>query len=217
MKSPNCKLIMKVSIYGHSLGSVLSYDILCHQENLTSPFPLEWMYKKQGRSEVPCSIRNDLTSSNNPVSSSSDESSENVENESMGSPVDPDLLEVSVEGIFNPLGPPASSESDASSTTDIGYQKTNDTSLLDGNINPFHNEYDLEFDKSDLINDPDSMTPDALPCDDSTVERDISDSSKAETIKSLKEEVPTGDLFSYYLLLIISLILYIHTNQFFIN
>ncbi|CAN0887995.1 Phospholipase SGR2 [Linum grandiflorum] len=37
----------KVSIYGHSLGSVLSYDILCHQENLSSPFPMEWMYKEQ--------------------------------------------------------------------------------------------------------------------------------------------------------------------------
>lgn len=31
----------KVSLYGHSLGSVLSYDILCHQENLTSPFPMD--------------------------------------------------------------------------------------------------------------------------------------------------------------------------------
>ncbi|XP_062153849.1 phospholipase SGR2 isoform X4 [Alnus glutinosa] len=36
----------KVSIYGHSLGSVLSYDILCHQENLSSPFPMDWMYKE---------------------------------------------------------------------------------------------------------------------------------------------------------------------------
>ncbi|KAI3524537.1 hypothetical protein L1887_03195 [Cichorium endivia] len=37
----------KVSLYGHSLGSVLSYDILCHQETLTSPFPMEWIYKDQ--------------------------------------------------------------------------------------------------------------------------------------------------------------------------
>ncbi|KAF9661517.1 hypothetical protein SADUNF_Sadunf19G0077100 [Salix dunnii] len=41
----------KVSIYGHSLGSVLSYDILCHQENLSSPFPMDWMYKEHSRSE----------------------------------------------------------------------------------------------------------------------------------------------------------------------
>ncbi|XP_024522407.1 phospholipase SGR2 [Selaginella moellendorffii] len=31
----------KISIYGHSLGSVLSYDILCHQESLTSMFPIQ--------------------------------------------------------------------------------------------------------------------------------------------------------------------------------
>lgn len=30
----------KVSIYGHSLGSVLSYDILCHQKNLFSMLPI---------------------------------------------------------------------------------------------------------------------------------------------------------------------------------
>lgn len=36
---------LQVSLYGHSLGSVLSYDILCHQETLTSPFPMEWIYK----------------------------------------------------------------------------------------------------------------------------------------------------------------------------
>ncbi|XP_043810409.1 phospholipase SGR2 isoform X3 [Manihot esculenta] len=41
----------KVSIYGHSLGSVLSYDILCHQENLSSPFPMDWMYKEHDRSD----------------------------------------------------------------------------------------------------------------------------------------------------------------------
>ncbi|KAG5233111.1 phospholipase SGR [Salix suchowensis] len=41
----------KVSIYGHSLGSVLSYDILCHQENLSSPFPMDWIYKEHPRSE----------------------------------------------------------------------------------------------------------------------------------------------------------------------
>ncbi|OMO89133.1 Shoot gravitropism [Corchorus capsularis] len=39
----------KVSIYGHSLGSVLSYDILCHQENLTCPFPMEGIYEKQAK------------------------------------------------------------------------------------------------------------------------------------------------------------------------
>ncbi|XP_068647441.1 phospholipase SGR2 [Aristolochia californica] len=43
----------KVSIYGHSLGSVLSYDILCHQESLSSPFPMESMYKKLWKGNEP--------------------------------------------------------------------------------------------------------------------------------------------------------------------
>ncbi|KAF4354904.1 hypothetical protein F8388_013853 [Cannabis sativa] len=41
----------KVSIYGHSLGSVLSYDILCHQENLTSTFPMDWIFKEHAQDE----------------------------------------------------------------------------------------------------------------------------------------------------------------------
>ncbi|KAL6976552.1 Phospholipase sgr2 [Sarracenia purpurea var. burkii] len=41
----------KVSLFGHSLGSVLSYDIICHQENLVSPFPVDWMYKQHARNK----------------------------------------------------------------------------------------------------------------------------------------------------------------------
>ncbi|KAJ4964881.1 hypothetical protein NE237_016730 [Protea cynaroides] len=36
----------KVSIFGHSLGSVLSYDILCHQENLSSTLPMDLMFNE---------------------------------------------------------------------------------------------------------------------------------------------------------------------------
>ncbi|KAK9162095.1 hypothetical protein Syun_002997 [Stephania yunnanensis] len=41
----------KVSIYGHSLGSVLSYDILCHQNHLSCPFPLEFMFAEHAKDE----------------------------------------------------------------------------------------------------------------------------------------------------------------------
>ncbi|XP_026388453.1 phospholipase SGR2-like isoform X1 [Papaver somniferum] len=44
----------KVSIYAHSLGSVLSYDILCHQENLSSQFPVDFMYKERGGNKESC-------------------------------------------------------------------------------------------------------------------------------------------------------------------
>ncbi|KAG4201062.1 hypothetical protein ERO13_A05G253700v2 [Gossypium hirsutum] len=53
----------KVSIYGHSLGSVLSYDILCHQENLSSPFPMEWVYEKHSK-DVGCPVDTNNQSSN---------------------------------------------------------------------------------------------------------------------------------------------------------
>lgn len=43
----------KVSIYGHSLGSVLSYDILCHQDNLSSPFQTQCMFKDPNRKISP--------------------------------------------------------------------------------------------------------------------------------------------------------------------
>ncbi|XP_026455575.1 phospholipase SGR2-like isoform X1 [Papaver somniferum] len=44
----------KVSIYAHSLGSVLSYDILCRQENLSSQFPVDFMYKERGGNKESC-------------------------------------------------------------------------------------------------------------------------------------------------------------------
>ncbi|XP_068313537.1 phospholipase SGR2-like isoform X4 [Pyrus communis] len=43
----------KVSIFGHSLGSVLSYDILCHQEKFSSLFPMDWMFKEHARDREP--------------------------------------------------------------------------------------------------------------------------------------------------------------------
>lgn len=45
--------LIQVSIYGHSLGSVLSYDILCHQENLSSPFPMDCLYQNRSNCEQP--------------------------------------------------------------------------------------------------------------------------------------------------------------------
>lgn len=43
----------KVSLYGHSLGSVLSYDILCHQECSTSPIPLDSVCMRNNTKQEP--------------------------------------------------------------------------------------------------------------------------------------------------------------------
>ncbi|XP_031391825.1 phospholipase SGR2 isoform X2 [Punica granatum] len=48
----------KVSIYGHSLGSVLSYDILCHQDNLSSPSPMDRVYQ-QPKDHIDSAVNNE--------------------------------------------------------------------------------------------------------------------------------------------------------------
>ncbi|KAK4492143.1 hypothetical protein RD792_002940 [Penstemon davidsonii] len=181
----------KVSLYGHSLGSVLSYDILCHQETLYSPFPMDWMYKEHKISEAHSSIKNNLSSGNIPISHFVNESSKNLEDESMTGPVDdPDLAEEPVEGTSNPLGPPALSESDGSTTTDIGYQQTNDALASDENANePFGNFNDIEFYKSDMMNDRNSINSEVGPSDDNKNNKDIPNNDKDETIKSLCGEI----------------------------
>ncbi|KAK6121653.1 hypothetical protein DH2020_044606 [Rehmannia glutinosa] len=184
-------IIDSVSIYGHSLGSVLSYDILCHQETLYSPFPMEWMYKEHDRSEAPCSVGNNLSSSSNPISNSGDESSAKAEVESIVSHEDnPDLAEETVEGTHNQLGPPAASESEESTTIDTGYQQIIDASSSDENSNePVGNLNHIEFYKSDMMNDSNSMKNKVVPCDDSKNGEDITGNDKDEIVKSLREEI----------------------------
>ncbi|KAL5543212.1 hypothetical protein UlMin_010922 [Ulmus minor] len=65
----------KVSIYAHSLGSVLSYDILCHQENLSSPFPMDQIHNEHTKGEKPSNDRNNQSSTCESLSSPRDKSS----------------------------------------------------------------------------------------------------------------------------------------------
>ncbi|XP_042459090.1 phospholipase SGR2-like [Zingiber officinale] len=44
----------KVSLYGHSLGSVLSYDILCHQEDSSAPCCMDTVLVKESKVDVSC-------------------------------------------------------------------------------------------------------------------------------------------------------------------
>lgn len=58
---------IQISIYGHSLGSVLSYDILCHQENLTAPFHMiseHDIRDKDNQSRVDSDIHSQVSSCN---------------------------------------------------------------------------------------------------------------------------------------------------------
>ncbi|KAG6526087.1 hypothetical protein ZIOFF_016064 [Zingiber officinale] len=44
----------EVSLYGHSLGSVLSYDILCHQEDSSAPCCMDTVLVKESKVDVSC-------------------------------------------------------------------------------------------------------------------------------------------------------------------
>ncbi|XP_073129057.1 phospholipase SGR2-like isoform X2 [Henckelia pumila] len=173
----------KVSLYGHSLGSVLSYDILCHQEALNLPCSTEWMHNEHERTEASCSGHN-LSFGGNPVSNSGDENSKNVEILSMAGPVDnPDLTEDHVDGF------PVLSESDGSTTTDIGYQLTNDGSSSCEEDKPSCNLNEIESHTNDSMNHPYSMTSDVLMCEEEKNDKGICDTSKDHTIKLLREEI----------------------------
>ncbi|XP_051143262.1 phospholipase SGR2 [Andrographis paniculata] len=179
----------KVSIYGHSLGSVLSYDILCHQENLYSPFPMEWMYKEREKSESPSSIGSDSSASCNRNTNFGDGRSENVGEESVASHEDNlDLDEEHVEAACNQLGPPASSESDESTTIDH-HQTSDPSSSLDHPNEPsFSNLDKTEFYKTDIMVDRGGTKSEAVPCDEGNQEKDISD-SKDDMIETLNDEI----------------------------
>ncbi|GFP98743.1 phospholipase sgr2 [Phtheirospermum japonicum] len=160
----------KVSIYGHSLGSVLSYDILCHQETLYSPFPMDWMYNEHSKSDAPCPVRDNSSSDNNPISNMS---LGNSEVEGIVSHADnSELLEETV----NQLSPPAESESEESTTIDTGYQQTIDAPLSDENCS----------DPSGNLNQMSNMMND---CNSSKIGEDISDNDKEDIVKSLSEEI----------------------------
>ncbi|KAL4563965.1 hypothetical protein LXL04_028014 [Taraxacum kok-saghyz] len=79
----------KVSLYGHSLGSVLSYDILCHQDTLSSPFPMEWMYKDHNAHEIFPEANSDLTSGVNGLTLTTNE--EGITTEADSSPTLPSI------------------------------------------------------------------------------------------------------------------------------
>ena len=84
---------LQVSIYGHSLGSVLSYDILCHQENLSSPFPMDWMYKEHAKDGKSTTTMNDQSPTNNSSNNQEDKKSSEIgEIGDMMSPDDDDII-----------------------------------------------------------------------------------------------------------------------------
>ncbi|KAJ8574303.1 hypothetical protein K7X08_026108 [Anisodus acutangulus] len=178
----------KVSLYGHSLGSVLSYDILCHQTKLSSPFPMEWLYKEQSENKLSQQDQSNLSLDQNSAFSSDDETyirgenksnlsdkdKMNVEPSSSGSVEDP------TEDVCHSVGPPASSDSDEPAATN-DFKQLNDSSANENSREP-------PIDERDAINDAENME-DGIVEFNQKIDGGAFECEKDRTINSLREEI----------------------------
>ncbi|MCD7466831.1 hypothetical protein HAX54_003865 [Datura stramonium] len=175
----------KVSLYGHSLGSVLSYDILCHQITLSSPFPMEWMYKEQNENKMSQQDKRSLDQ--NSTFSSDDETYIREGNKSNLSdkdkmnvePSSSESVEDRTEDFCYPVGPPASSDSDEPVATDDFRQP------IDSSAN--ENSRETPIDERDTINDAENMEDGIVEFN--PIDEGASECEKDRTINSLREEI----------------------------
>ncbi|KAK3020710.1 hypothetical protein RJ639_047658 [Escallonia herrerae] len=166
----------KVSLYGHSLGSVLSYDILCHQETLSSPFPMDWMYKEHTNNEKSSpNIGNQSSRCNSTSDLGNKNFSVNNEIEGMVGPIDEGNVgaaEEHAEDSCIPLGPPALSDSDHSAIA-VDYDAS---SLDEGIVEPTYDSHGL--------NESSSLESGSKQNDE-----EVSQSDNDRTVKLLREEI----------------------------
>ncbi|GMH17457.1 hypothetical protein Nepgr_019298 [Nepenthes gracilis] len=127
----------KVSLYGHSLGSVLSYDILCHQENLSSPFPLDFMCTEQSRKdESSQNISNQSSACNSKVAGTGGMSNA-ADDDKLSRDLAPLVLENRDAKVSLPvadIGPILPSVGDESTTRDMNNEMIDRVSSLPLNI-----------------------------------------------------------------------------------
>ncbi|KAF7836388.1 phospholipase SGR2 isoform X1 [Senna tora] len=177
----------KVSIYGHSLGSVLSYDILCHQENLSCPFPMDWMYKEHDNNEKPLpDVKDHCSGCYSSTIQKDTLGMESQSNEKMTSKETPLELEAEYSGDSSVIGPALLSVDKL--TSEYNSQKPDH----EGDGHEFLSDFNSSpCEKSDALYEPENMDS-VLPSDD--LERLTKDEhedtiNKDEVIKMLKEEV----------------------------
>ncbi|KAI4331828.1 hypothetical protein L6164_016783 [Bauhinia variegata] len=175
----------KVSIYGHSLGSVLSYDILCHQENLTSPFPMDSIYKEQqAKHEDPpldmknsfsCCYSTDKEDTLGLVSPSNEKKQTSVEQEA-------DYF-----GSCSVLDPPSSSIQKYTYTVESNSQKLSQEGVSYEFVS---SSTDMPFEKTDVVYKAENINV-GLPSEglNGLAEEDCEKTSKDDEIKILREEI----------------------------
>ncbi|XP_031123182.1 phospholipase SGR2-like [Ipomoea triloba] len=151
----------KVSIYGHSLGSVLSYDILCHQEILSSPFPMEWMYTGANEKKVSFPDKSEVSLDQNVTAIVDDESLVSDRSKNTVNLLGNDIMEVDqscsglveecTEFLCHPVSPPALSDSDEAAVNSVDIKQHDDRNDLGPSEQDMTKIEELESDKDKMI------------------------------------------------------------------
>lgn len=187
----------KVSLYGHSLGSVLSYDILCHQQNLSSPFPMDWMYTQHANDEVsspgvknqcsPCNSLTNMEHKNFTVKNEMEDTVEHFEDKMGAQTTDVVNKEGNSEDSSTFLGPSASNF-DEHTAKSMDFEKPGvgeDVDKLFGDssdkISPQRNDVDETLKGNSVLPLDGLMQMDEGLCEEQ--------SNKDKAIKLLKQEI----------------------------
>uniref|UniRef100_A0A7N0UND7 DDHD domain-containing protein n=1 Tax=Kalanchoe fedtschenkoi TaxID=63787 RepID=A0A7N0UND7_KALFE len=192
----------KVSIYGHSLGSVLSYDILCHQENLSSPFPMDCWYQDHSKIEQPKENQSFIS---NPIIESEERSSASVYR------VVADSNEMGMGAPSNVLNPVVQKD-DVSTIMDLSMSSSDESSAEGMDTNPCN--YQISDDPAaDLFSSDsrqmanldetggiefrvDELKPTALETSDEASDKDKIIQQMKEQIDFLKKQISELELIS---------------------
>ncbi|KAL1204964.1 Phospholipase SGR2 [Cardamine amara subsp. amara] len=187
----------KISIYGHSLGSVLSYDILCHQHNLSSTFPMNSIYKKffPDEESPPIPARADKACSSYPSSNLEPESSHpstNLEREKSDQLNDTE----EITGQDNNMMAKESTVLEHHDVTQEAPSLISDSVVDNLGLERRDCQEDDHHDSTGAISsqdgpdEADCRTPDSSSCsEEQSWEKKNDNSNNEETIKLLREEV----------------------------
>ncbi|KAF7134374.1 hypothetical protein RHSIM_Rhsim08G0116000 [Rhododendron simsii] len=194
----------KVSLYGHSLGSVLSYDIICHQENLSSPFPMEWMYKEHPANEETSSptLNNQSADCNFKSTQNKNVGSLNNQTTGMVGPSEEDnagakqpFLVPEMEDSSFPTGFSVALDLDEPSATEVESKQPDAISSLGKDDHgQVSDSRDMLSYKREYFDEASNLNYQVLLGDAGKLSCSGSESDKDKTIKLLREEVVFSNL-----------------------
>ncbi|KAG7656080.1 Alpha/Beta hydrolase fold [Arabidopsis suecica] len=182
----NPDYVGKISIYGHSLGSVLSYDILCHQHNLSSPFPMDSVYKKffPDEESPPTPAKADKPCSSHPSSNFEPEKSDQLNNPEKITGQDNNTMakEPTVLEHHDVIQEDPSLISD-SVVANVGLERR-------GGQEDDHHDSSGAISSQDVPDGADCRTPDSPSCSqEQSWDKESVNSNNEERIKLLQDEV----------------------------